>query len=181
MGFTTVLYLLYVRLSIWMDFRQLFIFSRLNKLTCVLFGFCFYYPFKRVPPIWVHMSSLRTMLKKTSFLDCPLLRFITVTSYLRLDKHREQFVSRSNPNKHPVSTSGLWIRTFDPAFTPIGFSVKKQHQLLCWKFSTATPVHCKLQKRSESKFRVLSQVSFHKVVGNVADTMETEKCRSFVV
>ena len=33
-GFTTVLYLLYVRLSICMDFRQLVVFSRLNKLTC---------------------------------------------------------------------------------------------------------------------------------------------------
>ena len=34
MGFTTVLYLLYIQLSICMNFRQLFIFSRLNKLTC---------------------------------------------------------------------------------------------------------------------------------------------------
>ena len=30
---------------------------------------------------------------------------------------------------------------FDPDFTPIEVSVKKQHQLLCFVFSTATPVH----------------------------------------
>ena len=88
---------------------------------------------KSVPPIRVHRSPPRNMLKKTSFLDCPSLRYVSSMSYRRLDKHCSQFVSGSNPNKHPVCTSGLLIRTFDPNFTPIGFSVKKQHQLLCRK------------------------------------------------
>ena len=46
-----------------------------------------------VPPIWVHRSPLRIMFRKTSFLDCPLLRYVSSTLYRWLDKHCEQFVS----------------------------------------------------------------------------------------
>ena len=100
----------------------------------------------RIPPISVHKSPLRAMSIWVP-LDLPLFAHTNIILYLWVAKHCEQFACGSKPNKHPVCTSGLWIRTFDPDFTRIGFSVKKQHQLLCWILSTATPVHCKVEKK----------------------------------
>ena len=94
----------------------------------------------RLPLIWVQRSPIRTMFR-TPLQESPLPSTAHWKLYFWLGKHCEQFVSGSNPIKHPVCTSGLWISTFDPYFTPIKFSVKKQHQLLYWMFSTATPVH----------------------------------------
>ena len=92
-----------------------------------------------IPWNWVHWSPLNVITKEKAPSTVPLLTMWRL--YLRLAAQCEQFVAGSNPSKHPVCTSGLWIKTFDPDFTPIWFSVKKQHQLLCCMFSTATPVH----------------------------------------
>ena len=178
---TTVLYLLYVRLSICMDFRQLFIFSRLNKLTCA----------QRLIRVLLLLSIQMSTSNLSAHVSAENNVKKDIVSWLSIAKiHHCDVISSACSYPDQTRTN---IRSALPVFglerliqilRQSGSQWRKQHQLICWKFSTATPVHCKLQKRSESKFRVLSQVSFHKVVGNVVrtmETMETEKCRSFVV
>ena len=92
-----------------------------------------------IPWNWVHWSPLNVITRERAPSTVPLSTMLRL--YLRLVAQHVQFVSGSNPNTHPVCTSGLCMRTFDPDFTPIGFALKKQHQLLCCMFSTATPVH----------------------------------------